>query len=258
MMILRRIRQRLYSEFENYYRNNRNQIQEKNYNNIVAGNEDENIRKKAKSLYKDNSTLQKKFTEEGFIQAALDGVHNKETFAVLMFIKNDKKQNSAEECQTNFIKDKYSKLLKEIKLLPKSGKGTLFINGGKITGSGNSTKSIDLEMTYEFGGKTLKFYGTMKHIDGYGGAQDNQFTDLLLTNQEFVKLSDPNIITLTLVSGTYFKPVKMKELTKYNTPTNYTIHIDDLGNIVKKCILEWLQREFPDEKTEYERVKNYA
>lgn len=259
-MLILRFNQKLFSGFDDYYRKNRNQIQENNYNDLVNGSQDNNVKKRAKNLYKDNYNLQKKFTEDAFIEAALNGIHNQETFAVLIFAKSDKKQDSAEECQAEFIRSNYKNLLKEIKILPKSGKGSLYVSNGKISSSKGSTitKTLDLEMTYEFNGKTLKFYGTLKHIDNQGGAQKNQFTDLLLTNQEFSKISDPNIITLTIVSGTYFKPLKMKELNSFSSKTNYSVNIDSLGNILKKCILEWLKREFPDDKTEYERVKNYA
>ena len=262
-MIIKRIlqQQKTFSSttnFDDYYRESRNQFQEKNYNDLVSGSQDDNIKKKAKNLYKDNSTLQKKFTESGFIQAALDGVHNKETFAVLMFVKSDKKQNSAEECQFKFIKDKYDTLLKEIKLLPKSGSDSLFITGGKIsnTKSGSSAKSIDIEMTYEFNKKKLKYYGTLKHIDNHGGAQDNQFNDLLLTNIEFSKISDPDITTLTIVSGTYFKTNRMNELNKYSSSTNFQVKIDDLGKVLQSTILNWLSSNFPDEVIEYKRIKD--
>lgn len=259
-MLILRYNQKLFSGFDDYYRKNRNQIQENNYNNVVNGSQDDNVRTRAKNLYKDNYNLQKKFTEDAFIEAALNGVHNQETFAVLIFAKSDKKQESAEECQAEYIRSNYKNLLKEIKILPKSGKGSLYVSGGKIspTKGKTITKTLDIEMTYEFAGRILKFYGTLKHTDSSGGAQKNQFNDLILTNQEFSKVSDPNIITLTIVSGTYFKPIKMKELSAYSSKTNYSVKIDDLKDVLKKCILEWLKREFPDEKTEYERVKNYA
>lgn len=261
-MIIRRVlKQKSFSSatnFNDFYRECRSQFQEKNYNDLVSGSQDDNIKKRAKNLYKDNTTLQKKFTEDGFIQAALDGVHNKETFAVLMFVKSDKKQNSAEECQYKFIKDKYDKILKEIKLLPKTGNGSMFIGGGKISSTkGNSTaKSIDIELVYEFKGKSLKYYGTLKHIDNQGGAQDNQFNDLLLTNGEFSKVSDPDIITLTLVSGTYFKTNKMNELSNYSSGANFPIKIDDLGKVLTTTILNWLSVNFPDETIEPKRIKD--
>lgn len=259
-MLILRYNQRLFSGFDDYYRKNRNRIQENNYNDLINGSQDNNVKTRAKNLYKDNYNLQKKFTEDAFIEAALNGVHNQETFAVLIFAKSDKKQDSAEECQAEYIRSNYKNLLKEIKILPKSGNRSLYVGNGKIspTKGANNTKTLDLEMTYEFGGKSLKFYGTLKHIDNQGGAQKNQFTDLLLTNQEFYKNSDPNIITLTIVSGTYFKPIRMKELGTYSSKTNYAVKIDDLKDILKNCILNWLSNEFPDETTEYERVKNYA
>ena len=53
-MLILRFNQKLFSGFDDYYRKNRNQIQENNYNDLVNGSQDDNVKKRAKNLYKDN------------------------------------------------------------------------------------------------------------------------------------------------------------------------------------------------------------
>lgn len=248
--------ERLFSGFDDFYRAQRDRIQISNLNDAVSGKYDKDIEKRAKNLYKDWAYARNNYTEDAFIQTSLDAVHNKEMFALGIYVKNDKKQNSAEECQTNYLKDRFSPLV-DVKGLPKSGSGALFIKDGKIGKTKGTTKSLDIHISYTYSGKTLDIYGTLKHIDNNGGAQDNQFKDLILTNQELVKNSNPDIYTITIVSGTYFRKDKIKTLQSYENDLNKFSLVDDVETVLKSIIISWLSSNFPDSISEQDRVNNF-
>lgn len=258
MMKVLRFRQKLFSGFNDYYRASRDKIQMSNVDDAVQGKQDAQISQKAEKLYDDWAYARNNFTKDAFVQLVLDSIHNKETFALSMFVKNDKKQNSAEECQVEYIKSKFSGLLKVIKGLPKSGKGALFFKSGSVSSTKGTTKSLDIHMSYVYSGKTLDIYGTLKHIDNKGGAQDNQFKDLILTNQEFSKNKTPNLYTITIFSGSHFKTGKVAELKKFETDTNKVTQIDDLRDCLIDIIVSWLSTNFPDSMDEQEKVKKYT
>lgn len=251
--------ERLFSGFDDFYRAQRDKIQINNINDAINGKCDKDIEKRARNLYKDWAYAKNNYTEDAFVQTSLDAVHNKETFALGIYVKSDKKQNSAEECQTNYIEDKFKGLV-DVFGLPKSGTSSLFISSsGSIGKTKGTTKSLDIKLSYSYSGKTLEIYGTLKHIDNYGGAQDNQFNDLIATNKDFIKNTDPNIYTLTIYSGTYFKPKKVSALKVYENSQNKVSQIDDLENVLKDIIISWLQINFPDTSLdEQNRVKAYV
>ena len=255
MMKILRFNQKLFSEFDDYYRASRDKIQINNVNDAIQGKQDIQISKKAEKLYDDWAYARNNYTRDAFVQAVLTAIHNKETFALGMFVKNDKKQNSAEECQLEFIKSKFSTLLTKIEGLPKSGKGSLFFKSGAVSSTKGTTKSLDIHMSYTYSGKTLEIYGTLKHIDNIGGAQDNQFKDLVLTNQEFIKNKTPDLYTITIFSGSYFKNPKISELKTYETDTNRVAQIDSLKDCLVSIVVSWLSTNFPDSKDEQERIK---
>ena len=62
-MLILRFNQKLFSGFDDYYRKNRNQIQENNYNDLINGSQDDNVKKRAKNLYKDNNICTDNFQQ---------------------------------------------------------------------------------------------------------------------------------------------------------------------------------------------------
>jgi hypothetical protein len=93
-----------------------------------------------------------------------------------MFAKNPVKQNIYESKIPDSLKD-----VCKLNKLPNGNKNSLRFNkqgklvSGKITDIENYSKSVDFSGTIN----NKKFYFTQKYTQGKGGAQDNQYRDIL-------------------------------------------------------------------------------
>ncbi len=99
--------------------------------------------------------------------------------------------------------------------LPAGGQNAKYCVNGKIRTGGNykkeKIKSIDFYWEYVFNNKVLRFYATHKHTGDEGGAQDNQFNDVLSFHENAKKCNDPNIVLLSITDGAYYKVKYKKE-----------------------------------------------
>ena len=194
-------------------------------------------------------------------------------------MKSDLKQNISESSQLSYLK-KYSGIIlnnnyssiDNIEKLPTSGSRAIYIKNGYISNTKSSiSKSVDLKITYNFRNKHCIFYAAMKYISSNGGHQDNQFNDIILINQQFIKIKNPDIFTLSILDGEYFSKNNKKKLTdlnnKFKTDRNVCLTSEEVGNYLISCIIKWLDETFrADSKkdeallkelnTEMDRLKN--
>ena len=119
-----------------------------------------------------------------------------------LFSKDILKQNFCENCQYEYIRNHDVNISK----LPQTGPESLRIYNNKIIKHNigcNSSKSIDFEDDY-------KNYIFAKYIERAGGAQDNQYREVLTTINQCRDMEDYFIF---LVDGKYFT-TKRKEYLK--------------------------------------------
>lgn len=149
-----------------------------------------------------------------------------------LFRKEPRKQNILEVCQMKWIK---ANLYPDVVKLPQYTGGTYFCDGKKVkcvqeTRPPNATKTMDLHVPSE------NIYMFLKYTDGSGGAQDNQFKDVVQTLKEIGKYYDANptsIDTFVIYAdGTYYTDKKLQYL-KDMIPMNLTdkIKVDQVSNI---------------------------
>jgi len=114
------------------------------------------------------------------------------------FVKDPKKQNIYEEIFFNTLSDKGIPITK----LPASGKNAYHLSDGNIkkgTSTSTSTKSLDFRVD------NCMMYN--KYIKEKGGAQDNQYRDLIHFLQESKKYTETHNDDMTFVAvadGPYF------------------------------------------------------
>lgn len=147
-------------------------------------------------------------------------------FIASFFSKSAKKQNICENTQFEYMK-KYMNF-SNLKNLPSSGKNCIFIINGKekICCKNNiqTLKSVDfIEEKNE-----IKTYFFAKHIDGNGGAQDNQLDDLIecIKNSKFKY--DINKKCKVIISGSFYNNNKKLNKLKYYS-NKYNIEIINLN-----------------------------
>lgn len=130
----------------------------------------------------------------------------KDDLLASFFIKDPSKQNFTEI----YIADFLSKIesFKNFKNLASNSNLFLF-NGNIVEKRVNGIKSIDY--TWDFNDK--KVYASQKYIKDNGGAQDNQFNDMI-TFLENTALSK-EMIFIALIDGAYFNTAKISVLKKY-------------------------------------------
>lgn len=138
----------------------------------------------------------------------------KDKLYACFFMKDPKKQNIYEKCQMEYLSNKYKDI--------KKSSNICFYNGNIIYETlPISTKSID------FISEQYKIYFAAKHIDGYGGHQDNQYRDLFNFIIEYKKIKNIEYKLFIIISGTYF----IKKIIDMKIHENENISIIDLNKI---------------------------
>ena len=135
--------------------------------------------------------------------------------AVLHFSIDPSKQTLHQTVAADWIQNLPGVL--NFKILPGDGPDALYVYGGSILSSrqlvnSDMPKSIDFfwEMITEYG-VILKFYAAHKYTREDGGAQENQFRDLLAFATESAKLRKENgTRILSLADGDFYQKTRNK------------------------------------------------
>jgi len=145
----------------------------------------------------------------------LDNI-SKNQIAASFLAKDPLKQNLAEQIQIDYYNKKYNR---KIIKLSQTGLNAIRIKDGKFINDNdeNSTKSID---GFD---KDDNVYYYCKYTNEKGGAQDNQFKDLVHFINECNKYCDKNdedIKFVVLISGHYYTDKRINQLKKNVKFTN--------------------------------------
>lgn len=244
--------------FEDYLNERRKETQRVNSNSI----KDSDVRNKASRLFDRTYWLSDEYSsKDDFINDELRRLSEGDVNARLLFSKSDLKQNISESSQIFYLKKYFGSIfengyssLQDIEALPSSGSRAVYIKNGIISNTRPSimSKSLDIKLVYRFyGDKSCTFYGTLKYISSKGGSQDNQFTDIKITNQEFIKSKNPDIFTLSILDGYYFSEnndSRLNEINRlYKRNRNLAVHSEDVGKFLINSIINWLESTYSED-----------
>lgn len=198
--------------FTDYYKQKYTEYKKESVENILAGKEDNNIRKKAINEFKRNKEI---FNMHNInLQQHIDNVFynikaKKDLTYMIHYSKRPDRQNLAEKAQLNYLN---SKLNNCVIKLPVSGKNSLTCN--KYGEIGNYPKSDCKTLDFQYS-RVNMYYFTAKYTEELGGSQDNQFNDVINTLSNFEKNLDEYTYMIALLDGDYYQ-MKNPKSKKYN------------------------------------------
>lgn len=233
----------------------------------------EKRRENISEVLNDKGTIKKvaNFAERyGYSETRIwDALNEDNDLLVLAFAKDPAKQGIHQQIACSYIAT--FPFIYEMEQLPVNDEErTLFCYDGKVfkrkeIDDPRGIKSIDFHWKYMFNGKELNFYASHKYTFEDGGAQDNQFNDVLAYNLEAKKCNNPDIYFFSITDGEYYlKPYhkdktfsgskleyyKEKSTGERNGATNTNNLLPDMIPIIK----QWLENNF--RKEEYEKEMN--
>lgn len=151
----------------------------------------------------------------------------KDDLIASFFIKNPSKQNISEKLIGNFLEN--LPIIENFRTLPNKSD---FLVDGKITKMRIAgIKSIDF--MWKIGNKTC--IATQKYTTGAGGAQDNQFNDVISFLKESQNNNDPELIIFAIVDGDYYTPEKIRILKNISdNPKTFVCGFEEIEEICQK------------------------
>lgn len=183
-----------------------------------TGKEDEKAYKKwLKEYAKNQERRDEKYAEEHDV--SLSYIRYKKrtnTDFLLLFAKNPTRETIHQAYAIETIK-KNLPYFSSFCALPAGGKNAKYIIGGEIVGqeerkkAESAVKSIDAEGTISLPGSEIHVYFSLKYTKDAGGAQDNQYADLISFLKEGAKSKEKDVYFVALADGEYYQ----KRETKY-------------------------------------------
>ena len=159
---------------------------------------------------------------------------------ISLFSKDPSKQNFYEKTAAEFISNINE--VHNFKNLPGSGKNTIFIVDDEI-GPSKIKKQTEFEIksidfSWEFATNNIACYAFHKYIKENGGAQDNQFNDVLsCIKAAKSKTKNSNHKVLFICDGEYFIDKKMNILKKEIENNNHVVlRIEEVENYLNNLI----------------------
>lgn len=152
------------------------------------------------------------------------------------FAKDPTKQTSHEQIAAHYI----SRLpfVNNFRKLPVNGKEAFYVaEGGEImAGTARQGHIKTLDFTWQTNDFTC--FATHKYTKNSGGAQDNQFADVLGTMHRWSKgNAQPNTVLFAILDGKYFTSEKMREVKqemRLAKPMSFALPISELEPCLKQ------------------------
>ncbi|MGU8989179.1 hypothetical protein ACV3V0_15910 [Clostridium perfringens] len=168
----------------------------------------------------------------------------------LCFTKDPLKQTMHQKKAATFIEN--LPLVSNFRVLPANGAESVFVVNGNLIKKKDLTaetdvKSIDFYWEYTYKGKILKFYATHKYTRGDGGAQYNQYDDVLKFLKHALPCTSENICFFAITDGPYYTSLH-ENSTKIDYMRNFCLgnrsevmNINELLYFVAIKIKQWLE-----------------
>jgi len=157
------------------------------------------------------------------------------------WVIDPKKQDVAQIAFKNFITMIYGD--GSIEQLDSSNNTSKYCFGGAVLDKSvvknveSETKTIDFKMT-DLTGRNIWIYH--KRTSGNGGAQDNQFADVISFLKQASKSRDPMNVFIAVVDGTYYTKNKMLKLNHYQNDGLVYVYNSDtfVEEFLSKCMVK--------------------
>ena len=123
-----------------------------------------------------------------------------------------------------------------IDVLPKAGTNSFYITSdGVIAQVSDDERKPSKSLDFQWQVGDITFYAMHKYTREGGGAQDNQFKEMLATLDNFIRATNKKKVFIVIADGAYYTKTKMdelKSLTRDHTPKSFAVHIEDVPQIV--------------------------
>ena len=234
------------------------------------GKEDEKAYKKWIKEYAENQEKRdKKYAEEHDVSLSYVRYKKRtDTDFLLLFSKNPTRETIHQTYAIDEIK-KNLPYFSSFRALPAGGKSALYIIGGEISGqearkkTKRAVKSIDAEGVITAGGKDIRIYFSLKYTKDNGGAQDNQYGDLIAFLKEGAKSEEKDVFFIAIADGEYYRKRETKYAEKEESRLEYlnsafgprcrAASLETLEGAIIEIILEKLEGQ--EESEENKKLK---
>lgn len=222
---------------------------------MAEAEEDEKAYKKwLKEYAKNQEKRDEKYAEEHDVSLSYVRYKKRtDTDFLLLFAKNPTRETIHQTYAIDEIK-KNLPYFSSFRALPAGGKNALYIINGEISGqearkkTKRAVKSIDAEGIIPAGGKDIRIYFSLKYTKDEGGAQDNQYGDLIAFLKEGAKNEEKDVFFIAIADGEYYKKKETKYAEKEESRRQYlntafgprcrAASLDGLESVIIEIILE--------------------
>lgn len=223
-----------------------------------TGKEDEKAYKKWLKEYAENQEKRdRKYVEEHDVSLSYVKYKKRtDTDFLLLFAKNPVRETIHQAYAIEEIK-KNLPYFSSFRALPAGGKNALYVIGGEISGqearkkTKRAVKSIDAEGIITAGGKDIRIYFSLKYTKDNGGAQDNQYGDLIAFLKEGAKNEEKDVFFIAIADGEYYKKKETKYAEKEESRLEYlstafgprcrAASLETLEGVIIEIIIESLE-----------------
>ena len=150
------------------------------------------------------------------------------------FATDPKKQKLHENAAADWLSTTPG--IEEFKLLPSSGKGSLYVaRDGEIQEGRGRAPGKSLDFRWITNGKIC--VASHKYTDQEGGAQDQQFHEMCGLLQRFRDCAQKKYVLIVIVDGAYYTEKKMKQLKslmRNDELRSFALHIEEIPNVLDK------------------------
>lgn len=232
-----------------------------------TGKEDEKAYKKWLKEYAENQKKRdKKYAEEHDVSLPYVRYKKKtDTNFLLLFAKNPTRETIHQTYAIETIKQNLP-YFSSFRALPAGGKNALYIISGEISGqearkkTKRAVKSIDAEGILNVAGKEIRIYFSLKYTKDAGGAQDNQYGDLIAFLKEGAKSEEKDVFFIAIADGEYYRKRETKYAEKEESRLEYlnsafgprcrAASLETLEGAIIEIIIESLEGQEESEENE--------
>ena len=231
----------------------------------ATGKEDEKTYKKwLKEYAKNQEKRDEKYAEEQDVSLSYVRYKKRtDTDFLLLFAKNPTRETIHQTYAIETIKQNLP-YFSSFRALPAGGKNALYIINGEISGqearkkTNRAVKSIDAEGILNVARKEIRIYFSLKYTKDAGGAQDNQYGDLIAFLKEGAKSKEKDAYFIAIADGEYYKKKETKYAEKEESRLEYlntafgprcrAASLENLEGVIIEIILENLNEQEESEE----------
>lgn len=148
------------------------------------------------------------------------------------FATDPKRQKLHEKAAAIWLSEMHE--VERFETLPSSGKGSLYVAmDGEIQEGRGRAPGKSLDFRWITGGKTC--VASHKYTEQEGGAQDQQFNEMLELLKRFRNCAQTDYVLIVIVDGAYYTEKKMQQLQnliRSDKLRSFAVHIEQVPKIL--------------------------